>query len=56
MCAACAVNPVSGRREVILVSREQEQAAGCEGAEQVAAAMGIFADARLSAYVATVTW
>ena len=54
LCAACAVNPVSGRRELILVSREQEQAAGREGAEQVAAAMGIFADARLSAYIAAV--
>jgi predicted Zn-dependent protease len=48
------VNPVTGRRELILVSREQEQAAGREGAEQVAAAMGIFSEARLTAYVAAV--
>jgi predicted Zn-dependent protease len=48
------VNPVTGRRELILVSREQEQAAGREAAEQVTASMGIFADARLTAYVASV--
>lgn len=39
---------------MILVSREQEQAAGREAAEQVAAAMGIYADERLTAYVAAV--
>ncbi len=48
------MNPVTGRREVVLVSRDQEQAAGREAAAQVADAMGIFADARLTAYVASV--
>jgi predicted Zn-dependent protease len=48
------VNPVAGRRELILVSREQEKAAGREGAQQVAAAMGIFAEPRLSACVAAI--
>jgi predicted Zn-dependent protease len=48
------VNPVTGERELILVSQEQERAAGREGAKQVAESMGIFADARLGAYVAEV--
>jgi predicted Zn-dependent protease len=48
------VNPVTGRRELILVTREQEQAAGREGAEQVVAAMGVFGDAKLSTYVAAI--
>lgn len=53
-CVGCAVNPVTGRREMILVSREQERAAGREAAAQVAAAMGIYADARLVAFVSAV--
>jgi predicted Zn-dependent protease len=48
------VNPVTGERELIFVSPEQERAAGREGAEQVAASMGIFSDARIGAYVAAV--
>jgi len=48
------VNPVTGRSELILVSREQEQAAGREGAEQVASAFGIFEEAELTRYVAAV--
>jgi predicted Zn-dependent protease len=54
LAAGCAVNPVSGQRELILVSEEQERAAGREGAEQVAAHMGILAAPELAAYVAAV--
>jgi predicted Zn-dependent protease len=51
---ACARNPVSGQPELILVSAEQEQAAGREGAERVAAEMGILAAPELTGYVAAV--
>jgi predicted Zn-dependent protease len=54
LAPACAVNPVTGEREVIFVSEEQERRLGREGAEQVAAQMGIFADPALTTYVAAV--
>jgi predicted Zn-dependent protease len=54
LLAACAVNPVTGRHELILVSQAEEARLGRAGAEQVAAEMGIFADAPLTEYVAAV--
>jgi predicted Zn-dependent protease len=51
---ACAVNPVTHRRDVVLVSDEQEVEAGNEAAEQIPAVMGIVEDSRLAGYVSQV--
>jgi predicted Zn-dependent protease len=48
------VNPVTGRHELMLVSESDEVRLGREGAEQVAAEMGIFPAPPLTAYVAAV--
>jgi len=54
LAVACAVNPVTQRRDVVLVSDEQEVEAGNEAAEQIPAALGIVEDGRLTGYVAQV--
>ena len=48
---ACATNPVTGRRELILMSPEREAALGAQAAEQVARQIGLVEDAELAAYV-----
>lgn len=50
--SACATNPVTGRRELSLVSSSQEIAMGRQGAEEVAASIGIYPDGALQGYVA----
>jgi predicted Zn-dependent protease len=52
--SACATNPVSGRRELSLVSSSQEIAMGREGAEEVARSIGIYPDGALQGYVANI--
>jgi predicted Zn-dependent protease len=47
----CAVNPVSGQREFVLVSESQEIAMGAEGAESVTRSIGVVDDAALQSYV-----
>ena len=49
--AACATNPVTGRREVSLMSEAQETAAGRDADGQVRQEMGIYDDPALVAYV-----
>lgn len=49
--AACATNPVTGERELTLVSESQEIAMGREGAEAVEASIGLVDDASLQNYV-----
>ena len=49
--AACARNPVTGKREFALVSKDQEIALGKESAEQVKAQMGVYPDEKVQAYV-----
>jgi predicted Zn-dependent protease len=49
---ACAVNPATGDREIILMSEEAEQEIDDEGAEQVEAQMGIIRNQRVRDYVA----
>ncbi len=51
LALACAVNPVSGRPEVTLVSEARELEAGREAAEQLADAMGSVDEPALLAYV-----
>jgi predicted Zn-dependent protease len=48
---ACATNPVTGRRELSLISESQEIAMGQEGAKQVVAAIQPVADDALQRYV-----
>jgi predicted Zn-dependent protease len=47
----CAVNPVSGRRELSLVSASRERELGREEAKKIEATMGFVDDPRLAAYV-----
>ena len=47
----CAVNPVSGQREFVLVSESQEIAMGAQGAESVSRSIGVVDDAPLQSYV-----
>ncbi|HSA57169.1 MAG TPA: M48 family metalloprotease [Gemmatimonadaceae bacterium] len=51
--STCARNPVTGRRELSLVSESQEIAMGREGAQSVVATMGLVPDSGLQQYVST---
>ncbi|MBW2267186.1 MAG: M48 family metalloprotease [Deltaproteobacteria bacterium] len=51
---ACIVNPITQRRDVVFVSTEDEVRVGGEAAEQVAEAMGLVDDPRLTALVSGV--
>jgi predicted Zn-dependent protease len=48
---ACATNPVTGERELALVSESQEIDMGRQGAAEVKAAIGLYPDATLQGYV-----
>lgn len=54
LASACAVNPVTRRPEVTLISTAREKELGEEQAQLVAESMGILHDERLTAYVAEV--
>lgn len=47
----CAVNPVSGDREFVLVSENQEIAMGAQGAESVSQSVGLVDDQAMQTYV-----
>ncbi len=47
----CALNPVSGRPEVVLVSAAKEREIGAEEAEKVEAQMGLVTEAKTLSYV-----
>ena len=49
--AGCRTNPVSGRKELVLMSEEAEQEIGDEAARQVESQLGIVADESLNEYV-----
>jgi predicted Zn-dependent protease len=49
--AACARNPVTGNRELALVSEEQEIQLGQQAAKEIAATMPPYKDEKLQAYV-----
>jgi len=51
MVAACATNPVTGKRELSLVSEQQEIQMGQEGAKQVAQDIGLVNDQALQNYL-----
>ncbi|MGD8871877.1 MAG: M48 family metalloprotease, partial [Gemmatimonadota bacterium] len=52
--AACAVNPATGERELMLVSESQEISMGREADPQVRASMGVVDDPELQAYVSRI--
>ena len=49
--SGCAVNPVTGRPELSMMSPEREAELGAEAAQQVAASIGLVEDPELQAYV-----
>ncbi|HEX9109008.1 MAG TPA: M48 family metalloprotease, partial [Longimicrobiales bacterium] len=49
--AACATNPVTGKRELVLISEQQEIQMGQESAAQVAQSIGLVQDQALQDYV-----
>ena len=51
LVAACATNPVTGRREFSLMSEAQEIAVGRESDPQIKAEMGVYDDPDLQQYV-----
>ncbi|HVR43305.1 MAG TPA: M48 family metalloprotease [Thermoanaerobaculia bacterium] len=51
LLAACATNPVTGKRQLAMITESQEIAMGQEAARQVAAQMGLYDDPELQAYV-----
>ena len=51
---ACATNPATGRRQLMLVSEAQEIAMGKQADQEVVAAYGLYPDDRVQAYVAQV--
>jgi len=52
--ASCALNPVTGQRELALVSEAQEIEMGRQGSAQVISAIGLVPDAGLQRYVNTI--
>ena len=52
--AACATNPVTGKRELSLVSEQQEIQMGQQGAQQVAQEIGLINDQSLQNYLQSV--
>lgn len=49
--AACATNPATGKRQVALISEEQEIAMGREADQQISQQLGLYPDQDLQAYV-----
>jgi len=54
LAAGCAVNPVSGKNELSLVSQSDEIAMGKQGAADVARTIGLYNDPAVQAYVSKV--
>ncbi len=51
LAAGCATNPVTGNRELALISEGQEISMGQQGAQEVESSIGLVNDADLQAYV-----
>lgn len=50
----CAVNPVTGKRELALVSESQEISMGQQAAQDVAASIGLYQDQQVQSYVSAI--
>jgi predicted Zn-dependent protease len=55
LSGGCAVNPVTGKRDFILMTESQEKALGKQADEQIVAQYGLVDDPSLQAYVESVT-
>jgi predicted Zn-dependent protease len=51
LLAACATNPVTGKRELAFVSESQEVQLGLDNAKSVVASMGLYDDSKWQVYV-----
>jgi predicted Zn-dependent protease len=51
LAVSCATNPVTGKRELALISEAQEIAMGREADKEISAAYGIYPDERLQQYI-----
>lgn len=51
MLGGCAVNPVTGKQNFVMMSEAQEMALGRQASEQIAQQMSMLADPKLQAYV-----
>jgi predicted Zn-dependent protease len=51
LVSSCARNPVTGKRQVALISEEQEIAMGKEADPQIIAQYGLYEDANLQAFI-----
>src|SRR5688572_21312341 len=49
--AACSTNPATGKRQVALISEQQEIAMGLEADQQIQQQLGLYPDQDLQAYV-----
>jgi predicted Zn-dependent protease len=54
LAAACATNPVTGKKELVLVSETQEIEMGLANAQQVDQEMGLYDDPELAQYVSDI--
>ena len=54
LTAACATNPVTGQRQLALVSEAQELSMGREAAQDVQASIGLVDNAPMQAYVSRI--
>jgi predicted Zn-dependent protease len=52
--SACAINPVTGKRELALISEQQEVQIGKQAAQETAQQMGLVKDAALQQYVSNI--
>ena len=56
LVAACATNPVTGRRELAFMSEAQEISIAAESDPQIKAEMGVYNDPELQRYVSEIGW
>jgi predicted Zn-dependent protease len=54
LVAGCATNPVTGKRQLSLISEEDEIALGQQSKEQIVQQMGAYPDPKLQAYVESI--
>jgi len=54
VCWGCATNPATGRRQLMLMSEQQEIQVGRESDAQIRKEMGLYADQELQRYVSSV--
>ena len=56
LLAACATNPVTGRREISFMSEAQEISIAAESEPQIKEEMGVYNDPELQSYVSEIGW